>query len=234
MATPHKDSTTKGGALQYQRLTPLGRAGLSALGLGLASPAPKAPAKPDSGPSYAAVTVQSESEKTKEKTNFQVDFDDAPCLPPGSRASASVPFPALEGYKQALVTEHGKAPAGDDETGPPGDSTLNGHTGTGDPSSLLKNDPSTSTMGVPVWCPPNTESRLKKLKSPMLRLHAEIVDFCRFLEPTSCEGTARAEAVDRIRAAVLVIWPNARFEVHGSFATGMYLVSVPIHHTPPA
>ena len=61
MATPHKDSTTKGGALQYQRLTPLGRAGLSALGLGLASPAPKAPAKPDSGPSYAAVTVQSES-----------------------------------------------------------------------------------------------------------------------------------------------------------------------------
>ena len=76
MATPHKDSTTKGGALQYQRLTPLGRAGLSALGLGLASPAPKAPAKPDSGPSYAAVTVQSESEKTKEKTNFQVDFDD--------------------------------------------------------------------------------------------------------------------------------------------------------------
>ena len=57
----------------------------------------------------------------------------------------------------------------------------------------------------------------------MLRLHAEIVDFCRFLEPTAAEREAREGSVARVRAAVLAIWPGARFEVHGSFATGMYL-----------
>ena len=57
----------------------------------------------------------------------------------------------------------------------------------------------------------------------MLRLHAEIVDFCRFLEPTAEEQKTREESVERVRAAVSAIWPEARFEVHGSFATGMYL-----------
>ena len=31
--------------------------------------------------------------------------------------------------------------------------------------------------------------------------------------------------MDRVRSAVTKIWPEARFEVHGSFATGMYLPS---------
>jgi len=40
---------------------------------------------------------------------------------------------------------------------------------------------------------------------------------------TQVEATARQEAVERVRAMVLSIWPQCRFEVHGSFATGMYL-----------
>ena len=51
----------------------------------------------------------------------------------------------------------------------------------------------------------------------------EIVDFCRYLEPTPGEHAARLAAVERVRAVVLGIWPEATFEVHGSFATGMYL-----------
>ena len=31
----------------------------------------------------------------------------------------------------------------------------------------------------PTWCPPGTADRLRKLKSPLVRLHSEIVDFWR-------------------------------------------------------
>ena len=75
----------------------------------------------------------------------------------------------------------------------------------------------------PRWCPPGTAARLARVKSPLIRLHHEIVDFCRYLEPTAEESSARTAAVERVRGAVLSIWPGARFEVHGSFATGMYL-----------
>jgi non-canonical poly(A) RNA polymerase PAPD5/7 len=57
----------------------------------------------------------------------------------------------------------------------------------------------------------------------MLRLHAEIVDFCRFAEPTADEASSRAAAVQRVREVVASIWPGARLEVFGSFATGLYL-----------
>ena len=75
----------------------------------------------------------------------------------------------------------------------------------------------------PRWCPPGTAARLARVRSPLIRLHHEIVDFCRYLEPTAEESSARTAAVERVRGAVLSIWPGARFEVHGSFATGMYL-----------
>ena len=77
----------------------------------------------------------------------------------------------------------------------------------------------------PRWCPPGTVKRLRNLQSPLIRLHNEIVDFSRYLEPTEEEATSRAAAVERVRAVVNGIWPDARFEVHGSFATGMYLPS---------
>lgn len=51
----------------------------------------------------------------------------------------------------------------------------------------------------------------------------EIVDFCRFTEPTAAEAASRAAAVARVRAAVVAIWPAAKLAVFGSFATGLYL-----------
>jgi non-canonical poly(A) RNA polymerase PAPD5/7 len=77
----------------------------------------------------------------------------------------------------------------------------------------------------PRWCPPGTVERLGNLQSPLIRLHQEIVDFSRYLEPTEDEAASRAAAVERVRDIVKDIWPDARFEVHGSFATGMYLPS---------
>ena len=66
--------------------------------------------------------------------------------------------------------------------------------------------------------------RLRNLQSPLIRLHQEIVDFSRYLEPTE-EEARLGGAVERVRDIVKDIWPAARFEVHGSFATGMYLPS---------
>ena len=77
----------------------------------------------------------------------------------------------------------------------------------------------------PRWCPPGTVERLRNLQSPLIRLHQEIVDFSRYLEPAEEEAASRAAAVERVRDIVKDIWPAARFEVHGSFATGMYLPS---------
>jgi len=77
----------------------------------------------------------------------------------------------------------------------------------------------------PLWSPKGTTQRLRDLKSPLVRLHGEIVDFCRFLEPTEEEEKERIAAFERVKTAVLTIWPSARFEMHGSFATKMYLPS---------
>ena len=127
---------------------------------------------------------------------FGVDFDDDPELPPGALV-ADAPTAAAAAVVSESEDEDWGSDAAEDE-----------HPG-----------------ADPPWCPPGTSERLRQLKSPLVRLHAEIVDFCRFLEPTAAEAAARAAAVERVRAVVMGIWPEARFEVHGSFATGMYLPS---------
>ncbi|XP_075670527.1 uncharacterized protein LOC142640350 [Castanea sativa] len=62
-------------------------------------------------------------------------------------------------------------------------------------------------------------------KSPMLKLHKEIVDFCDFLSPTPEEQAARNTAVERVFDVVKHIWPHSKVEVFGSFKTGLYLPS---------
>ena len=61
------------------------------------------------------------------------------------------------------------------------------------------------------------------IKSPTLRLHQEILNFCSCLKPTPEEEKARKDALKRIEDAVKALWPKARVEVFGSFATGLYL-----------
>ena len=77
--------------------------------------------------------------------------------------------------------------------------------------------------GTPPWWPQGASKTLSRMRSPLLRLHQEIVDFCRFTEPTAAEAAARAAAVARVRAVVTSIWPGAQLAVFGSFATGLYL-----------
>ena len=96
--------------------------------------------------------------------------------------------------------------------------------GNDDRSNDINNNDNSSGED-PLWSPRGTAQRLRNLKSPLVRLHGEIVDFCRFLEPTEEEEKSRLAAVERVREAVMTIWPSSRFEVHGSFATKMYLPS---------
>ncbi|XP_057766572.1 uncharacterized protein LOC130987030 [Salvia miltiorrhiza] len=64
-----------------------------------------------------------------------------------------------------------------------------------------------------------------RFKSPMLRLHKEILDFCDFLSPTAEEQESRTTAIKSVFDVINYIWPNAVAEVFGSFETGLYLPS---------
>jgi non-canonical poly(A) RNA polymerase PAPD5/7 len=66
-------------------------------------------------------------------------------------------------------------------------------------------------------------SSLHGISSPFLRLHQEIVEFSRFVAPSTAEETARRDSIARIQSVVQSIWPVATLEVFGSFATGLYL-----------
>ena len=51
-------------------------------------------------------------------------------------------------------------------------------------------------------------------------LFAEIVEFCRFLEPTAEEAAAREAATQRVRQAIIELYANASVQVFGSLVTG--------------
>ncbi|KAK9811253.1 hypothetical protein WJX72_000658 [[Myrmecia] bisecta] len=63
----------------------------------------------------------------------------------------------------------------------------------------------------------------RRIQSPLLRLHNEVAEFCRFLEPTEAEAAARTAAVQRIREVIQAIWPACSVQLFGSFVTGLYL-----------
>ncbi|GFP90215.1 non-canonical poly(A) RNA polymerase papd5 [Phtheirospermum japonicum] len=64
-----------------------------------------------------------------------------------------------------------------------------------------------------------------RFKSPMLRLHKEILDFCDFLSPTPEEQESRNAAIASVSDVIKYIWPDAEVEVFGSFKTGLYIPS---------
>ncbi|KAK9907979.1 hypothetical protein WJX75_000974 [Coccomyxa subellipsoidea] len=64
-----------------------------------------------------------------------------------------------------------------------------------------------------------------RIRSPSVRLHNELVDFCRFLAPSTSELASRQAALGRVTDAVQSIWPSASVQVFGSFVTGLYLPS---------
>lgn len=44
-----------------------------------------------------------------------------------------------------------------------------------------------------------------------------------YMSPTETEHLVRSTVVNRIRGAIMALWPQARVEVFGSFRTGLYL-----------
>ncbi|GER43085.1 nucleotidyltransferase family protein [Striga asiatica] len=64
-----------------------------------------------------------------------------------------------------------------------------------------------------------------RFKSPMMRLHKEILDFCDFLSPTPEEQESRNAAVESVSGVIKFLWPSAEVEVFGSFKTGLYIPS---------
>ncbi|KAF6264754.1 hypothetical protein COO60DRAFT_19013 [Scenedesmus sp. NREL 46B-D3] len=69
----------------------------------------------------------------------------------------------------------------------------------------------------PPWLP-----RLRRFDSPLLRLHNEVVAFCKMLEPTAEEVASRARSMRTVREVVHSIWPQAEVLVFGSYETGLY------------
>lgn len=49
------------------------------------------------------------------------------------------------------------------------------------------------------------------------------MELCELVQPTPEEAAARAGAVAAVREVVGSIWPSARVEVFGSYATGLYV-----------
>ena len=51
----------------------------------------------------------------------------------------------------------------------------------------------------------------------------EIVEFCRFVQPTAEEQATREAGVERVRAVVRDLHPESSVQIFGSFASGLYL-----------
>ena len=57
----------------------------------------------------------------------------------------------------------------------------------------------------------------------VLGLHEEIIDFYEFIKPIPEEEFMRNRVVQRIESVVYRLWPEAKVEIFGSFATKLYL-----------
>lgn len=91
-------------------------------------------------------------------------------------------------------------------------------------SMLYHLDTPTSVNGdlMPLY---QTTPWVKQIYSspPVLGLHQEMNDFYDFIKPIEEEEFMRNRVVSRIEEIVLRLWPNAKVEIFGSFATKLYL-----------
>ena len=76
--------------------------------------------------------------------------------------------------------------------------------------------PASRAAGSDLGCP----GQQPPAAPPRACLPAEVVELCRYLEPSAEEERTRREAVQRLSDAVTAIWPSAEVHVFGSFATG--------------
>ncbi len=59
---------------------------------------------------------------------------------------------------------------------------------------------------------------------------AEIVEFCRFLEPTAEEAAMREAATQRVRQSITEVYASASVQVFGSFVTGQLCIPQDEHN----
>ncbi|GAB0491764.1 hypothetical protein MMPV_003019 [Pyropia vietnamensis] len=60
-------------------------------------------------------------------------------------------------------------------------------------------------------------------QSPTVSLHYEVLQFANFMAPTTAEEAAREALVTTLRRVIRELWPAARVELFGSYATRLYL-----------
>ncbi|KAJ7300053.1 hypothetical protein O6H91_Y086900 [Diphasiastrum complanatum] len=75
---------------------------------------------------------------------------------------------------------------------------------------------------APSWTPLQLGG-IGRIRSPLLQLHQEIVNFCEFIAPTQEEEQERVAAIQRVCDVVKSIWPHCTVKVFGSSATGLFL-----------
>lgn len=73
--------------------------------------------------------------------------------------------------------------------------------------------------------PPWMEKASYRNINPIIRLHNEITQFTRLVEPSLKEKQRRHDLVNRIRRLIQSLFDNATVEVFGSLATGLFLPS---------
>uniref|UniRef100_A0A1I8HAY9 polynucleotide adenylyltransferase n=1 Tax=Macrostomum lignano TaxID=282301 RepID=A0A1I8HAY9_9PLAT len=76
---------------------------------------------------------------------------------------------------------------------------------------------------LPPWLLGPDGRRPRRLSPGVVGLHEELLLFNQWVAPTPAEAAIRCRVVDRLRALVLRLWPDARLEVFGSSRTGLYL-----------
>eukprot|EP01017_Pseudomicrothorax_dubius_P026989 TRINITY_DN3062_c0_g1_i1.p1 TRINITY_DN3062_c0_g1~~TRINITY_DN3062_c0_g1_i1.p1 ORF type:complete len:429 (-),score=125.89 TRINITY_DN3062_c0_g1_i1:138-1424(-) len=70
---------------------------------------------------------------------------------------------------------------------------------------------------------PWSKKQTLRIKSPMIRLHNEIIEFYEYIRPSPAEEASRERAFARIRDLILEKIPDAEIHLFGSYATKLYL-----------
>lgn len=78
---------------------------------------------------------------------------------------------------------------------------------------------------TPLPIPPWTDDPSKYPHEASHLLHQEILDYLKYVKPTDIEKSLREATLTNLKASILRILPNAKVNVFGSFATGLYLPS---------
>ena len=76
-----------------------------------------------------------------------------------------------------------------------------------------------STSGFSYYTPWKAKNYIQ---SP-IGLHEEMHDFLNYIKPRPEEGAIRRDVVERVKAVIQQLWPQAKVELYGSCQTGLYL-----------